>query len=236
MSKDPAYVSPTARAITLIVVELVVLGLVLAAIFYLTPVIIGEREVDASPVAAEPVEEPEPEPEPAEPAEPEVEDIVPSERSMIATHTVRRGDTLWDLAEEYWGNRHLWPDLYIHNENGVDDPDELTVGSTLEIPETLLSNNSIGPTAMNYLIDGYVSAYRAYRRRSETLLRQARASGRDDLRRRSRVKLAKAQWLLYSGTRFDLEFLATRIADIHADDYGVVRAYLERFGRPAISE
>jgi hypothetical protein len=32
------------------------------------------------------------------------------------THTVQKGDTLWDICEEYYGNPHLWPKLWEMNE------------------------------------------------------------------------------------------------------------------------
>lgn len=38
------------------------------------------------------------------------------------THTVKRGDTLWDLAQQYLGDPFKWPEIYRRNSATVQDP------------------------------------------------------------------------------------------------------------------
>ncbi len=48
-------------------------------------------------------------------------------------HTVKAGDSLWNLAEKYYGDHSRWK--RIHESNGwITDPAKLQVGSKLSIP------------------------------------------------------------------------------------------------------
>ncbi len=230
MSDGPLNISPVARAVKLIVFEIVLLAAVLLAIFVYLPTLVTVLETEPGPATEIS--------EPAEPirAAPEDEredaDVDPADRRIIATHSVEKGDTLWDLSEHYWQSRHLWPDLYEWNADAIDDPDHLQINTPLRIPESLMHNATLGEHAREHLMDAYVVAYQAYRDIGATLRDRARITGRRDLDVRSRLKFSKAQWLLYSGTRFDADYIATRSAAIHASDIEAVTHFLDRFGRP----
>ena len=55
----------------------------------------------------------------------------PDERAAPRTYTVRRGDTLWDLACRFYGSGLRWRELAA--KNGVSDPRKLPVGKVLRL-------------------------------------------------------------------------------------------------------
>lgn len=50
------------------------------------------------------------------------------------THTVRTGDTLWDLAGQYLGSPYRWPEIYRLNNDKIRDPHWIEPGLLLRLP------------------------------------------------------------------------------------------------------
>lgn len=53
---------------------------------------------------------------------------------MSDMHAVVRGDTLWGLAEKYYGDGHKYPEIFEANKPMLNDPNKIYVGQVLRIP------------------------------------------------------------------------------------------------------
>ena len=70
---------------------------------------------------------------PDAPASPSVPPPVPPQSGQ--TYVTQPGDSLWSIAEKFYGNGALWPKIYAANKEVIGgDPDAIYAGMTLTIP------------------------------------------------------------------------------------------------------
>jgi len=57
------------------------------------------------------------------------------QQASARTHTVAKGDTLYSLAQRYYGNRSKWRDIYAANRDQLPSPEApLRIGMELKLP------------------------------------------------------------------------------------------------------
>jgi nucleoid-associated protein YgaU len=54
---------------------------------------------------------------------------------MGKSYTVKAGDSLRKIAEEFLGDANKWTEIYEANKDLIKDPNVIQVGMELEIPE-----------------------------------------------------------------------------------------------------
>jgi len=49
-------------------------------------------------------------------------------------HEVKKGETLWKIAEQYYGDGNLYSKIFDANRDVLKDPNRINVGQKLRIP------------------------------------------------------------------------------------------------------
>ncbi|MCR4341938.1 MAG: LysM peptidoglycan-binding domain-containing protein [Gemmatimonadaceae bacterium] len=58
----------------------------------------------------------------------------PADTAREVTHTVKPGDTLWDIAGQYLNDPFKWPDIFRRNPDVVENPHWIYPGEVIRIP------------------------------------------------------------------------------------------------------
>lgn len=70
------------------------------------------------------------------------------------SHTVKTGDTLWDIARRYLSDPFLWPEIYRLNTAIVEDPHWIFPGEVLALPDPASLGAPIIPVAVDEVAPG----------------------------------------------------------------------------------
>ena len=55
-------------------------------------------------------------------------------KNKTKVHTVKKGDTLWDISKKYYGKPELWTKLYKANKSNIKNPHWIYPGQKFVIP------------------------------------------------------------------------------------------------------
>jgi hypothetical protein len=72
------------------------------------------------------------------------------------THTVKKGDTLWDIAHQYLNDPFLWPEIYRINTDVVEDPHWIYPNEVLKLPSNAVVATA-DTTAVTTVVDDRMS-------------------------------------------------------------------------------
>jgi nucleoid-associated protein YgaU len=67
-------------------------------------------------------------------AAPEQPGAAPADNAYTQWYEVKKGDTLWKIAKEVYGDGSLYPEIFKANQDQLSDPDKIKVGQKLRIP------------------------------------------------------------------------------------------------------
>lgn len=85
-----------------------------------------------------------------------------SQQNNSAAITIEKGQTLWSLAEEKYGNPRLWP--WIYGKNGsLEDPDIIYAGHSLSVPLPSGPQNSLNASDSIGVARGFIATYKWYK-------------------------------------------------------------------------
>jgi len=71
----------------------------------------------------------------ARPTSPTTTTTRPATTGQYRRHTISKGDTLFSLAQRYYGNRSRWRDIYAANRDVMKSEGDLRIGMELKIPQ-----------------------------------------------------------------------------------------------------
>ncbi|MBN2357297.1 HU family DNA-binding protein [candidate division KSB1 bacterium] len=91
----------------------------------------------------------------------------PTPTTSVNRRTVRPGDTLWDMAGEFYAEQMFWPLIYGSNRNTLSDPDLLEPQQILTLESLQGSRLQLTQSDSVRLREGYHLVYLAYQQKGK---------------------------------------------------------------------
>lgn len=112
-------------------------------------------------------------------------------------HKVKFGENLWQLAQAYYGDARLWPNIYRENSDQLKNPDELEVGKSLTIPKLQQSPTHLSDADRENVADGYLLIYESLKQNNQE----------------------KAFYFLIGASQYQFDWLTTQKKRIYRKDW-----------------
>ena len=77
-------------------------------------------------------------------------------------HEVQKGDSLWNLAKQFYGDARLWPHIYRANLRTMKNPDLIYPGGQLVIPGLQQAPDNLSGRDRELVAEGYFKVYQYY--------------------------------------------------------------------------
>ncbi|MBI9100141.1 MAG: hypothetical protein JEY91_16790 [Spirochaetaceae bacterium] len=133
------------------------------------------------------------------------------ERFIVDHHTVVKDESFSLVTGQYWNDVYLWPDLYIRNEMKSDDPDIIYPDEIIDIYNRLGKGDIYNDIEKDEILKAYIEVYDIYKKLG---------SGKEN-----------SVWaLLYSGAKYDHDFLNLFSNRIDPADKAMAQKYIDEEG------